>query len=96
MQGWKDLLRDSKHAVQERSKTLQPACRTKSGDKAEQTPREAKGELGEAVPPTPKSSPVPGAAPAPLPSDPPALLAARRAERGVMQFPAWDSSPAAS
>lgn len=61
------------HTVQERSKTLQPACRTESGDNAEQTPREAKGESGRPCLLPPRSSPAPGAAPAPLPSDPPAL-----------------------
>lgn len=99
--GWKDLLRDSKHAVQERSKTLQPACRTESGDNAEQTPREAKRESEEAVPPIPQSRAQSRGLL--LPRSPQTLLlsstsrlAARRAERCVMQFPAWDSSPAAS
>lgn len=67
MQGWKDLLRDSKHAVQERSKTLQPVCSTESGDDAGQTPREAKREPGKAVPPTPQAEPSPGGCSCPAP-----------------------------
>lgn len=89
------------HAVQERSKTLQPVCRTESGDNDEQTPREVKGEPGEAVPPTPLSRAQSRGLL--LPRSPQTLLlsstsclAARPAERCVMQFPAWDSSPAAS